>query len=220
MQAAEQISGVRGALMPVTNTGCDRGTLEDRVRAAVGGGPAVVFVDLSSGSCIVRRPQAAPGGSRVTVVTGVNLAMLVDFLFHRSLSVAEAAARAAEAGGSRSGFADAIVLCRIDDRLVHGQVVIGWGRAMGIELIILVDDTVAASAWEQELYRMAVSPEIEVLFVTVADARPGCKSGTPKGARGAGVDRRSGDHGGAPRRRPRRRCSKSIWGHPPPAWPP
>ena len=64
----------------------------------------------------------------------------------------------------------AIVLCRVDDRLVHGQVVIGWGRPLGIDLIMLVDDTVAASAWEQELYRMAVSPEIEVRFVTVAEA--------------------------------------------------
>lgn len=63
-----------------------------------------------------------------------------------------------------------IVLFRIDDRLIHGQVVIGWGRPLGIDLIILVDDQVAASAWEQELYRMAVSPDIEVRFVTVADA--------------------------------------------------
>jgi PTS system mannose-specific IIB component/fructoselysine and glucoselysine-specific PTS system IIB component len=63
-----------------------------------------------------------------------------------------------------------IVLCRIDDRLIHGQVVIGWGRALGIDLIILVDDQVAASDWEQELYRMAVTPEIEVRFVTMADA--------------------------------------------------
>jgi PTS system mannose-specific IIB component/fructoselysine and glucoselysine-specific PTS system IIB component len=63
-----------------------------------------------------------------------------------------------------------VVLCRVDDRLIHGQVVIGWGRTMGIDLIILVDDQVATSEWEQELYRMAVSPEIEVRFVTVADA--------------------------------------------------
>jgi len=63
-----------------------------------------------------------------------------------------------------------IVLCRVDDRLLHGQVVIGWGRPLGIDLIILVDDQVAASDWEQELYRMAVSPDIEVRFVTVADA--------------------------------------------------
>jgi mannose/fructose/N-acetylgalactosamine-specific phosphotransferase system component IIB len=63
-----------------------------------------------------------------------------------------------------------IVLYRIDDRLIHGQVVIGWGRPLGIDLIILVDDQVAASAWEQELYRMAVAPEIEVRFVSVAEA--------------------------------------------------
>lgn len=64
----------------------------------------------------------------------------------------------------------AIVLCRIDDRLIHGQVVIGWGRAMGINLIVLVDDQVAGSEWEQELYRMAVAPGIEVRFVTVTEA--------------------------------------------------
>jgi D-glucosaminate PTS system EIIB component len=64
----------------------------------------------------------------------------------------------------------AIVLCRIDDRLIHGQVVIGWGRALSIDLIVLVDDQVAASDWEQELYRMAVSPEIEVRFLTVSQA--------------------------------------------------
>jgi len=64
----------------------------------------------------------------------------------------------------------AIVLCRIDDRLIHGQVVIGWGRPLGVDLIWLVDDAVAGSEWEQDLYRMAVPPEIEVHFVTVAVA--------------------------------------------------
>lgn len=65
-----------------------------------------------------------------------------------------------------------IVLSRVDDRLVHGQVVIGWGRPLAIELIVLVDDTVAASEWEQDLYRMAVSQEIELLFASVAQASP------------------------------------------------
>jgi len=65
-----------------------------------------------------------------------------------------------------------IVLCRVDDRLVHGQVVIGWGRPLAIELIVLVDDTVAASPWEQDLYRMAVSSDVELQFVSVAEASP------------------------------------------------
>jgi mannose/fructose/N-acetylgalactosamine-specific phosphotransferase system component IIB len=63
-----------------------------------------------------------------------------------------------------------IVLCRVDDRLIHGQVVIGWGQPLGIDLIVLVDDTVAASAWEQDLYRMAVSPEVEVRFASTSEA--------------------------------------------------
>jgi PTS system mannose-specific IIB component/fructoselysine and glucoselysine-specific PTS system IIB component len=77
-----------------------------------------------------------------------------------------------------------IVLCRIDDRLIHGQVVIGWGRAMGIDLIILVDDQVAASDWEQELYRMAVSPEIEVRFVTRSEAARQMSEWQSNGKRG------------------------------------
>lgn len=64
-----------------------------------------------------------------------------------------------------------ILLCRIDDRLIHGQVVVGWGRPLGIQRIILVDDQVAGSEWEQELYRMAMPPEVEVLFTSVDQAR-------------------------------------------------
>lgn len=61
-------------------------------------------------------------------------------------------------------------LYRIDDRLIHGQVVVGWGQPLDIEFIVLVDDTVAAEEWEQELYRMGVPPEMEVYFHTVKDA--------------------------------------------------
>lgn len=98
VEAAESISGVTGALVPVSNTGCDRDALEERVMAALDGRPAVVFVDLASGSClfaVLSRLRATDG---VKAVTGVNLAMLVDFVFHRSLPPAEAAARAAAAG--------------------------------------------------------------------------------------------------------------------------
>ena len=63
-----------------------------------------------------------------------------------------------------------LVLTRVDDRLIHGQVVLGWGRPLGLERIVLVDDDVAANAWEQELYRMAVPAGIEVIFATVEHA--------------------------------------------------
>jgi mannose/fructose/N-acetylgalactosamine-specific phosphotransferase system component IIB len=64
-----------------------------------------------------------------------------------------------------------LVLHRIDDRLIHGQVVVGWGQPLDIRFIVLVDDSVAASEWEQELYRMGAPPEMEVYFLSVDAAR-------------------------------------------------
>ncbi len=77
-----------------------------------------------------------------------------------------------------------IALYRIDDRLIHGQVVVGWGQPLNLRFIVLVDDEVAESEWEQELYRMGVPPDMSVYFHSVtaaaellatyqADARPG-----------------------------------------------
>lgn len=63
-----------------------------------------------------------------------------------------------------------LVLNRIDDRLIHGQVVVGWGQPLDVRFIVLVDDTVAESDWEQDLYRMGVPPEMEVRFHSAADA--------------------------------------------------
>ncbi|MEP6589811.1 MAG: PTS sugar transporter subunit IIB [Gemmatimonadota bacterium] len=63
-----------------------------------------------------------------------------------------------------------LVLCRVDDRLVHGQVVIGWGRPLAARFIVLVDDGVRASAWEQDLYRMAVPEGIEIVFASAEEA--------------------------------------------------
>lgn len=64
----------------------------------------------------------------------------------------------------------AIELFRIDDRLIHGQVVVGWGQPLDLTFIVLVDDEVASSEWEQELYRMGVPPEMDVHFHTVEEA--------------------------------------------------
>lgn len=61
-------------------------------------------------------------------------------------------------------------LYRIDDRLIHGQVVVGWAQPLDIKFIVLVDDTVAASEWEQELYRMGVPPDMDVFFHSADDA--------------------------------------------------
>jgi PTS system mannose-specific IIB component/fructoselysine and glucoselysine-specific PTS system IIB component len=63
-----------------------------------------------------------------------------------------------------------VVLLRIDERLIHGQVVIGWGSHLRPGRYIVVDDELASSDWEQDLYRLG-SGGADVLFASVADAR-------------------------------------------------
>lgn len=63
-----------------------------------------------------------------------------------------------------------IVLYRVDERLIHGQVVVGWGARLRPQRIVVVDDDLAASEWEQELYAMGVPDEMEAEFVAVATA--------------------------------------------------
>ncbi len=63
-----------------------------------------------------------------------------------------------------------ISLYRIDDRLIHGQVVVGWGQPLNIGFIVLVDDNVSCCDWEQDLYRMGVPPEMEITFADVPTA--------------------------------------------------
>lgn len=64
-----------------------------------------------------------------------------------------------------------ILLFRVDERLIHGQVVIGWGRELRPDRYVVVDDRLAGSDWEQELYALSLSEREEVAFVTVEEAR-------------------------------------------------
>jgi PTS system mannose-specific IIB component/fructoselysine and glucoselysine-specific PTS system IIB component len=63
-----------------------------------------------------------------------------------------------------------VALVRVDDRLVHGQVVVGWGRPLRAAFIVVIDDALATSDWEQELYRLGAPPDLTLEFVSVADA--------------------------------------------------
>jgi len=99
VEAVESISGLDGGLVPVSNTDCDRNSLEERIDAAVDGRPAVVFIDMASGSCLFAALHRLKARPNVKVVTGVNLAMLVDFVFHREASPEDAAQGALAIGG-------------------------------------------------------------------------------------------------------------------------
>jgi PTS system mannose-specific IIB component/fructoselysine and glucoselysine-specific PTS system IIB component len=59
---------------------------------------------------------------------------------------------------------------RVDDRLVHGQVVVGWGQPLDLAFLVVVDDALANEPWEQDLYRMAAPPGMDVHFASVDEA--------------------------------------------------
>lgn len=64
-----------------------------------------------------------------------------------------------------------IVLYRVDERLIHGQVVVGWGSTLRPARVIVADDQLATSSWEQELYGLGLPDGVEPVFLTVEEAR-------------------------------------------------
>lgn len=63
-----------------------------------------------------------------------------------------------------------IALLRIDDRLIHGQVVVGWGSRLKPAGYLVVDDRLAANDTESDLYRMGLSDGTPAQFVSVEEA--------------------------------------------------
>ena len=64
-----------------------------------------------------------------------------------------------------------IVLFRVDERLIHGQVLVGWGTQLRPDAIVVVDDALSVSEWEQELYTLGLPAELETRFESVESAR-------------------------------------------------
>lgn len=60
-------------------------------------------------------------------------------------------------------------LFRIDERLLHGQVIVGWGMRLGLERYVIVDDDLAESDWEQDLYAAGLPEDVPVVFLAEAE---------------------------------------------------
>lgn len=89
-----RISGLAEGLVPVSNEGLGPERLREVLREAIGGEPSVLFVDLASGSCgIAGLGLSHEGGGHVAVLTGANVPMLLDFVFHRHLPLPDLVAR-------------------------------------------------------------------------------------------------------------------------------
>lgn len=55
-----------------------------------------------------------------------------------------------------------INLARIDDRLIHGQVITTWVKNHDIEQILIINDKVAADTVQQSVITMSAPPELKV----------------------------------------------------------
>ncbi|MBI5242053.1 MAG: PTS sugar transporter subunit IIB [Elusimicrobia bacterium] len=64
----------------------------------------------------------------------------------------------------------ALALVRIDDRLIHGQVVEGWLPVLGCSRIIVVSDAAAADEVQRQLMRLALPESVSLEIVPVAGA--------------------------------------------------
>lgn len=99
LSAVEQITGRADVFLGLSNVGLSARDVEERLRAVLDeSGAVVVFTDLPAGSCTMaaRRMQRERPG--LSLVTGVNLATLLDFVFAAEGAPSDAVAHAAEKG--------------------------------------------------------------------------------------------------------------------------
>lgn len=63
-----------------------------------------------------------------------------------------------------------LLLARIDDRLIHGQVVHGWGGALHPTLLVIISDSLRTQPERAELFLFAVPEGAQGRVVSVAEA--------------------------------------------------
>lgn len=101
VSAVAQITGQGGALLPLSNHDLSGEQLDQTLRELLARtGAALIFTDLLGGSWTIASRRVQRDLPALVVVTGVNLAMLLDFTFHGALSAEESGRVAVEKGRS------------------------------------------------------------------------------------------------------------------------
>lgn len=63
-----------------------------------------------------------------------------------------------------------IILTRIDDRLIHGQVVTAWIKQYPINKILIIDDELSQNRLMERIYKAASPMGVEVMIQAVSGA--------------------------------------------------
>lgn len=72
------------------------------------------------------------------------------------------------------------VYVRVDDRLIHGQIVTAWCQTLGIQQIIAIDDDLASNPMLQSIMTMGVPQQYSPKIVTTAQAAELLAEGSDK----------------------------------------
>ncbi|HEY8165263.1 MAG TPA: hypothetical protein VIF83_06885 [Gemmatimonadaceae bacterium] len=99
VSAVGQITGYRDLFIALSNEGLSGEDIEARLRTyATEGGIDVFFTDLPAGSATMAVRRIMRDRPDVVLVTGANLATLLEFVFHADEPATEAARLAVEKG--------------------------------------------------------------------------------------------------------------------------
>jgi mannose/fructose/N-acetylgalactosamine-specific phosphotransferase system component IIB len=74
-------------------------------------------------------------------------------------------------------------LVRVDDRLLHGQVIVGWGQTLQLCPVLLVSDRVARDRMLSQTFRQLIPDEQQGDVITLAEAAQRWLRGEFKDAR-------------------------------------
>jgi len=76
-----------------------------------------------------------------------------------------------------------IVLARVDDRLIHGEVVSVWTPSLSVNRIVIADDAVAADKFNSKVLKVLAPAGVKVNVYTVDEASEKMKTEGQKGER-------------------------------------
>ena len=63
-----------------------------------------------------------------------------------------------------------VLLSRVDDRLIHGQVVVGWAQNLKANHIVVINDDIIRNDMQKFLFRMATPSDIKLSILSVKEA--------------------------------------------------
>jgi mannose/fructose/N-acetylgalactosamine-specific phosphotransferase system component IIB/mannose/fructose-specific phosphotransferase system component IIA len=152
--------------------------LDDAAQRLDKGAGVIILTDMFGGTP-TNLALSLLGSHNVEVVTGVNLPMLLK-VSRKAPGRAGQAGRRGRNQGHRRGRQHAafpeqrknrrlirMLWFRVDNRLVHGQVIEGWLPYVAARHLIVANDAMSADLLQQQIVSLAVPEQVAIHFVPV-----------------------------------------------------